>query len=238
MIPGRGYWRGVYSAMVDHPDFQALSPNARLTLFICRLGSLNNQASIFRYYMEPLAAQTGLSLHALGDALTELETKPSISEPWIVRDDLILWVRNGLKHDPNVRPQLNDNHKRAVLKAVSALPRTSTVKKFNRYYKLGDTIPHPIPHPIGDTIPHPIPHGGGDQESSRKGKEEERKNLSLRPVTHVTGSNGTERPTPTADQRAEHYAKQARARELLKQAGLTSPEEPWQAIEQHPEPSV
>lgn len=74
---GRGIWRGVYSAIVDHPDFQSLTPNARLTLLVCRVGSLNTAASIFRYYLEPLQEQTGLTREELvaGPLRTRKETQ-------------------------------------------------------------------------------------------------------------------------------------------------------------------
>jgi hypothetical protein len=130
---GRGLWRGVYSSIVDHPDFQVLSAHARLTLFVCRLGSQAGPASIFRYYREPLMVQTGLTAAELEAALSELEQRPSPSKPWIIRDDAIVWVRNGLKHDPTLSLQ-HYGHRGAVIRALSALPYTPTVKKFFRYY--------------------------------------------------------------------------------------------------------
>ena len=99
---GRGIWRGVYSSITDHPDFQVLSPNARLVILVCRVGSSNTAASIFRYYREALGVQTGLSRDDLEAALCELEKKPNATTPWIVRDEQVLWIRNGLKHDPNL----------------------------------------------------------------------------------------------------------------------------------------
>jgi hypothetical protein len=96
---GRGIWRGVYSSFVDEPDFRALSPNARLVLFVLILGS-QSPAFINRYYREPLTAQTGLTANELEAALAELEKMPSPSKSWIVRDDAIVWVRNALKHSP------------------------------------------------------------------------------------------------------------------------------------------
>jgi len=130
---GRGLWRGLYSSIVDHPDFQALSPHARLVLFVCRLGSQAGPAAIFRYYREPLMLQTGLAADELEAALSELEKRPSPSKPWIIRDDAVVWIRNGLKHDPTLSLQHN-RHRAAILRALSALPYTPTVKKFFRYY--------------------------------------------------------------------------------------------------------
>lgn len=196
MIPGRGLWRGVYSAIVDHPDFHVLTPQARLTLLVCRLGSLNNQASIFRYYREPLCVQTGLAPHELEAALCDLETKPSKTEPWIMRDNLILWVRNGLKYDPNLTPTQNEAHRVGILRAVSALPHTPLVTKFMRYYKLGRATPRPSPR----GSPPSTREGLGISTPIPKGKEEERTPKDPPRFAHANGSNGH----PTPEQQAEH----------------------------------
>lgn len=196
---GRGIWRGVYSSIVDHPDFQILSPNARLTLFVCRCGSLNTPASIFRYYRGVLEAQTGLDATDLEAALVELEKKPSTSAPWIVRDESILWVRNGLKHDPNLTLE-HDGHREAILRALAALPTTPTVQKFKRYYKLvrgrGQAPPKGPP-------PQPKREGGSavGKESSRTPKEERKDEKTSAPpdfssLSRIGGGSNDEHPDP------------------------------------------
>ena len=80
-LPGPGLWRGVYSSIVDHPDFQRLSPEARLVLLVARLGTANNIASIFRFYPQVLEHQTGLTADQLETAIRQLESTPSRA-PW------------------------------------------------------------------------------------------------------------------------------------------------------------
>ena len=131
---GRGLWRAVYASLVDHEDFRALSPNARLVLFVLRLGPSTTIASIFTYYPAVLQAQTGLSPRALEAALKELERTPSPERPWIVRDASVLWIRNGLRFDPNLSVS-NDNHIVAIRRTVAALPqRSAVVQQFLTYY--------------------------------------------------------------------------------------------------------
>lgn len=130
MSDRRGLYRGVYSAMLDHPDYQTLSSAARLTLLTLRLCTQNTVASIFRYYPTQLRVQTGQTPKVLEGSLVELETGH-----WIERDGVVLWIRNGLRYDPYIR--LGDpKHRTAVLRAISALPTCGLVSKFCDYYKI------------------------------------------------------------------------------------------------------
>jgi len=91
----RGVHRGVYGALFDDPDYQTLSFQARLVLLTVRLCAQAGPASIFRYYVELLARQTGLPQKQVETALAELAATPSPDSPWIVYDKAIVWVRNG-----------------------------------------------------------------------------------------------------------------------------------------------
>ncbi len=147
---GRGLWRAVYASLVDHEDFRVLSPNARLVLFVLRLGPSTTIASIFTYYPAVVQAQTGLSPRALEAALKELEQRPSPERPWIVRDRSVLWIRNGLRFDPNLSVS-NDNHIVAIRRTVAALPqRSAVVQQFLAYY--------PMLGPLEDGMG--VSHGG------------------------------------------------------------------------------
>jgi uncharacterized phage protein (TIGR02220 family) len=142
---GRGVYRGIYSALPDDPDFQRLSPVARLTLYTVRLCAQAGPGVIFRYYPELLRRQTGLTGGQLERALAELE-----QERWIVREGVVLWVRNGLRHDPALR--LTDRkHRAAVLRALDSLPRLAIVLTFCDYYGL----PRPFEGP-SEALARPI----------------------------------------------------------------------------------
>lgn len=138
----RGTYRGIFTALLDDPDYQRLSSDARLVLLTLRLCSQAGVAVIFRLYPAVVAEQTGLTVAAVERALAELEKLPSPERPWIHREGGVVWVRNGLRHDPNVSVGY-DKHRTAILRAVAGLPRLSIVRKFCRYYDLGWPIERP-----------------------------------------------------------------------------------------------
>jgi hypothetical protein len=133
----RGVYRGIYSALPDDPDFQRLAPDARLTLLVARLCSQAGPAAIFRYYPALLCAQTGLTARRLESALGELERGL-----WIYREGVIIWIRNGLRHDPCTH-LANANHKKSVVRWLKSLPRLKIVLTFCDYYSL----PYPFDSP-------------------------------------------------------------------------------------------
>lgn len=126
----RGVYRGVYSSLIDDPDFQQLSARARHVFLTLRLCSQNNAASIFRLYLPVLQVQTGYTRKAIESVLKELE-----DDQWLSSEKGIVWIRNGLRYDPWVH-LANDNHRRAVEKAVFSLPRCGLVTKFCEYYEI------------------------------------------------------------------------------------------------------
>jgi hypothetical protein len=74
------------------------------------------------YYPQVLEAQTGLDAETVEAALQGLERKPTPKEPWILREGRIIWIRNGLKHDPTVTTN-NEGQWRPF---VVSLPRSQT----------------------------------------------------------------------------------------------------------------
>ena len=133
----RGTYRGVYSSLFEDPDYQVLSPEARLCLLTARQCRQAGPAAIFVCYPAVLASQTGLTNDKVDAALSELETAG-----WIVREGLVLWVKNGLRYDPSMR-LADKKHRRAVERAVSELPKLKIVLTFCDYY--GITRPFEAP---------------------------------------------------------------------------------------------
>ena len=177
---GRGIWRSVYASLVDHPDYPALSPQARLVFFVLRLGTSNTIASIFPYYRDALRAQTGLTSRALEAALRELARTPRAA-PWIIRDQTVCWIRNGLQHDPTFSLE-NENHVQALRRTVAALPqRSSVVRRFLQHYpQLQSGVSQ---HPMGDGMGGrdggmASPMAGGDKDATPTPNPIRRRNYS------------------------------------------------------------
>lgn len=131
----RGVYRGIFSAMLDDPDYQRLTSDARLVLLTLRLCAQAGAAAIFRFYPTVLAEQAGLEIERVEKALIELSSSPSSAESWVVREGPIVWVRNGLRYDPNLR-LADPKHRKSVERAVQALPRLDIVASFCEYYGL------------------------------------------------------------------------------------------------------
>jgi hypothetical protein len=178
-----GTYRGVFSKLFDDLDYQQLTPYARLTLVTLRLCAQNSAASIFRYYPEVLRSQTGLTNEILDATLAELERSPSSEAPWIFREGPVVWVRNGLRHDPNIR-LADKKHMKSVERAVASLPRLQIVARFCDYYRierpfdgppkaLGRPLEDPSP-PSSSTSTRTIPPGrvfeGPSSNSSQNGR--------------------------------------------------------------------
>ena len=126
----RGVYRGIHSALLDDPDYQHLSADARLVLLTARLCKDAGAAVIFRYYSEVLCRQTGLPRRRLEVVLAELA-----KADWLYTDAAasVLWVRNGLRHDPQVRMS-DPKHRKAVDRQLDGLPRTPLVARFCKHY--------------------------------------------------------------------------------------------------------
>lgn len=129
-MAGRGVHRGVYSSLVDHPEFQSLSATARHVFLTARVSKQAGPAAIFVCYREVLARQTGHSVRAVENALGELE-----AAGWVRREGLVVWLVNGLRYDPTMR-LANPKHRTAVLRALEELPRSAILATYCEYYGL------------------------------------------------------------------------------------------------------
>lgn len=147
----RGLYRGIFTSLVDDPEFQGLMPNSKLVFYTVRLCQQAGAAAIFRYYPEMVVRQTGLTARQVECSLQELE-----QAIWVIREGVILWVRNGLKYDPSLSLK-NPKHRASVEKALKGLPKLEIVLKFCDYYELpypfdthsakGSLRPSPNPNP-------------------------------------------------------------------------------------------
>lgn len=180
-MPGRGAYRGLYGALVDHPDFQALGPDARLLLVVLRL--VLGPAGISLVYLDVLARQTGLGRSRVRRALKALgQPQASGGDPWTYSDVLfggdpggsaIVWLRNGLRHDPSMS-LTNLRQRRAVEVAVEALPRHAIVAKYCRYYDLPYPMPYPMPKAMVEAMGEAMPMAlSTESESETKQKQKE-----------------------------------------------------------------
>lgn len=157
-MSARGEYRGIHTVLIDGPDYQALSPAARLVLLTLKLNLGGSGIDVF--YPQALEAQTGHPASVIERAVVELERAG-----WVQRERNVWWVVNGLKYEPS-RSLANDNHKTEIRKHANGLPRLPIVARFLAHYGMADTIPDGIP----DTLPDPIPNQGKGEGRGKKGK--------------------------------------------------------------------
>jgi len=167
-VSGRGVYRGIHSSLLDDPDFQRLSARARHVLLTARLCKDAGPACIFRYYPEMLMRLTGYSRRHIEGALQELS-----QGAWVYSDGAVLWIRNGLRHDPQLR--IGDKkHLKAVLRQLDGLPSSTLVVRFCEYYKIkrpfnGPSKTKPIQPSDTDTDTEVLPEVLPDTHSAGNG---------------------------------------------------------------------
>ncbi|MBA3969429.1 MAG: hypothetical protein H0X52_04945 [Gemmatimonadetes bacterium] len=90
----RGEFRGIYTALVDSPEFQSLSADARLVLFVLKLAL--GKTGIAVLYPGSLPDRVGLPLERITAALDQLH-----QENWLQSERNVYWLRNGLRFEPS-----------------------------------------------------------------------------------------------------------------------------------------
>ena len=124
----RGEWRGIRSVLIDGKDYQALKPNARLVLLTLKLTCGQAGICVMPAMNEVLSERTGLSVGEVVGGLDELA-----EAGWIRIERNIVWIIDGLKHEPGYFPN-NSFHQRGLLKYLDSLPRLQIVEDFRKYY--------------------------------------------------------------------------------------------------------
>jgi hypothetical protein len=106
-------------------------------LLTARLCLAAGPACIFRYYPEVLMRQTGYTRRQVAEALEELA-----EQNWAYADGSVLWIRNGLRHDPQLRMR-DKKHLTAVVRQLDGLPASALVAKFCQYYRISRPLQGP-----------------------------------------------------------------------------------------------
>lgn len=164
MSRDRGEYRPIYEALWDGKDFQALSPEARLTLLALkgRCGALGLRA--IPGLMSALAEWTGMPFEGPSNALPIGELARA---GWVKVERNVAWVVRGLEFEPTLDIR-NRNHRQFVRRQIEQLPTLHIVADFlERYadwfdegyskgYRMGIEGPSNAP-PIPTPSPSPSP---------------------------------------------------------------------------------
>jgi hypothetical protein len=172
----RGEYAAIHEAIVDDPDFQAITPAAKCCWYTLKLMLGASGIGLLRASREVLETVTRIKRPELYSALNEL-----IDGKWLIVQGDVLWLRNGLRHNPNLT-LTNDNHRKAIVKHLAGLPRLEIVNAFATYY--GFAAPFSNLPVAWDTQWYP--NGIPDQEVGSRSKE-------------VGGTTTTAPASPAAD---------------------------------------
>ncbi len=162
----RGAYRAVFSALFDDPDYQWLPKDCRLLLLTLRQCKDAGPAAIFRYYSAQLSAQTGLTVKAISGAMATLRERG-----WIDYDEVVAWVRNGLRYDPHVT-LADPKHRKGIEKHLESLPRSLIVLKFCDYYEIARPFEGP-----SEALARPFEAGKGSREPEREPRREPERSI-------------------------------------------------------------
>ena len=107
---GRGYYVGIYSALIDNPGWQELSGNAALVFYTLKMSMRLEGIGVF-YNDTRFQAQSRISADQIDEGLEELEEKG-----WIEREANILWVVHGLEvRSPPIQQQQAESGERPTV---------------------------------------------------------------------------------------------------------------------------
>lgn len=172
MSAPRGEYRSIYVALWNGPDWQQLTPVARLVWLALKGNCGPCGIAALPGLEHALAEWTGHDTAAVSHALAQLQHGRT---PWVRREKNVVWVLGGIAHEPsrNVR---NGNHREAAQSHVASLPRLPIVRAFlaahpewfpptecrdrgipDEMLGMGDGIPDGIQDGMGE-------HGDGDGE--------------------------------------------------------------------------
>lgn len=127
-VSDRGAYRGIRVVLIDGKDYQALTPNAKLLLLTLKLMCGQAGICVIPALHFTLEEHTGIRSEDCVFVMRELE-----EHGWVKRERNIVWVIDGLKHEPGYAKG-NPNHQKALLKYLDSLPHLQIVEDFRTYY--------------------------------------------------------------------------------------------------------
>lgn len=140
----RGEWRPFFENWPDGPDFQRLTPPARLVLYTLKikLGAAGIRAIAGRH--AALAEWTGYTIEEVAEAERELE-----NEGWIELEGAVAWLVRGLEFEPTMTPN-DPKHRKWLARYLPTVPSYAILKRFAEHYAewLVDQEVKPLPKPL------------------------------------------------------------------------------------------
>lgn len=118
-------YRQIHTHIWDDPDFEELSPHAKLVFIYGFSNRHRNEAGLYTLTIRKLAFETGLSQEEAEAAVREIEARGMWRYDW---DNQVLWVKNALKYQT-----VTETNLAAIKKEIAAI-NSPLVAEFESYY--------------------------------------------------------------------------------------------------------
>jgi len=118
-------YRQIHTHIWDDPDFETLSPHAKLVFIYGFSNKHRNEAGLYTITIQKLAFETSLSTEEAETAVREIEAKGMWRYDW---DNQVLWVKNALKYQTVTEKNL------VAIKKDIATINSPLVAEFEEYY--------------------------------------------------------------------------------------------------------
>lgn len=119
-------YRQIHTHIWDDPDFETLSPYAKLIFIYGFSNRHRNEAGLYTITIRKLAFETGLSQEDAGAAIKEIEAKGMWQYDW---DNQVLWIKNAIRYQTVTEKNLT------AIKRDIATINSPLVAEFEEYYK-------------------------------------------------------------------------------------------------------
>lgn len=131
--PHAARYRGIQESVVPALQRDNVTPEGRLIFYTLKLmlGPIGMDYAL----LGRIARATGLTRQQVNDGLSDLQAKG-----WVLREDVdpdepLLWIRNGLKHDPNIVIS-NPKHRPMVVSQLLPIIDCGLKRAFVEHYGL------------------------------------------------------------------------------------------------------
>lgn len=119
-------YRQIHTHIWDDPDFEELTPQAKLVFIYGFSNKHRNEAGLYPITFRKLAFETGLTIEEAQNAIREIEGRGMWRYDW---DNQVLWVKNALKYQT-----VTEKNIVAIKKDIQVI-NSPLVQEFEVYYQ-------------------------------------------------------------------------------------------------------
>ena len=142
-----GEYRPILKSIHGDKRFNSLCSEGRHLFYALKVELGASGIEFIPAYREHFREITDLTRPRIDKGFTDLQEKGFLE---IEEEGRILWLRDGLKEDPNMSTG-NANQRISILKHLRDLPEFPIIREFAKYYSLPD--PFGYLDELGDEIP-------------------------------------------------------------------------------------